>query len=77
MFITFALVMTKKEQQKFVSDAIDSLNGGGITIGYFLEKIKLSRSHWHFIKNGTRPLTEERKKSIVKFLKKRLLFETD
>lgn len=69
--------MTKKEQQNFIEDTIETLNGGGITIGYFLEKIELSRSHWHFLKNGERPLTEDRKEAIIKFLKERLLFETD
>ncbi len=69
--------MTKKEQQNFVSDTIETLSGGGITLGYFLEKIETSRSHWHFIKKGERPLTEDKKEAIVKFLKERLLFETD
>jgi hypothetical protein len=69
--------MTKKEQQNFISDTIDSLNGGGITLGYFLNTIHTSRSHWHFIKKGERPLTEEKKEAIIKFLKERLLFETD
>ena len=69
MFPTFVLDMTKKEQQKFTTDAIGGVKERGFTVGFFLKSIGISRSHWHFIKKGERPLTNDNKKKVESFLK--------
>lgn len=69
--------MTTKEQQNFINNTLDSLKDNGLTIGHFLKSVNISRSHWFFLKNGNRPLTEVKKAAIVEFLKSKLIYKTD
>jgi hypothetical protein len=69
--------MDKKEQKIFTSDTVEQLKSGGVTIGWFLKAVGISRTHWHFIKSGERPLTDEKKERIISVLKERLLYTTD
>lgn len=65
--------MTKKEQQKFATDTIESVKEKGFTIGFFLKNINISRSHWFFIKKGERPLTQENQEKVKEFLNPELI----
>lgn len=60
--------MNKKEQIAFIKSIKDKVKAKGYMMGYFLSSIKVSASHWHFLKKGDRPLTEDKKKQIDEFL---------
>lgn len=60
--------MNKKEQIKYTNNIKKLVQENGLKIGYFLEKIGISRSHWQFLKKGERPLTEDNKNKIDAFL---------
>ncbi len=66
--------MTKREQQVYANVIIGELKKNGISIGFFLKKIGFSRTHWYFIKNGERKLTDEKIEAISKFRIERLMF---
>lgn len=64
--------MNKKEQKLFIEGALKELKDGGITIGWFLKAINLSRTHWFFIKKGERPLTQEKQDKIHEIINKKV-----
>jgi hypothetical protein len=66
--------MDIKDQIIFAQETADSLKKGGVTIGWFLKAVQMSRTHWHFIRNGERPLTKEKEEKIISILKSKLLY---
>lgn len=60
--------MNKKDQKIFVDMIKQNILQKGIKIGFFLEKVGLSRTHWYFISKGERPLTDEKIKKIDQFI---------
>lgn len=77
MFPLSCTPMTTKEQQSFINRTLESLKENGITIGFFLKAIDVSRSHWFFLKSGERSLTENKKDQIIEFLKSKLIYEAN
>lgn len=77
LFLYVCLEMDKREQKKFTQETVDTLKEGGVTIGWFLNAVGISRTHWHFIRNAERPLTIEKKEKIISVLKAKLLYETE
>lgn len=69
--------MTKEEQKKFILDVLDMLHNGGVTLKWFLAKLGVSRTHWFFLKNGERVLTDENKNKIISILQDKLLYESN
>lgn len=61
--------MNKKEQKEYAKNVKAKLQQKGVKIGFLLTQIGISRTHWQFIKNGDRPLTEDNKSKIEAFLK--------
>lgn len=68
--------MKKKEQQIFLDKVSGNLRDNGIMVGWFLKQVKISATHWFFMKKGDRELTDEKKKIIVSFLKQRLIYQS-
>jgi len=62
--------MNKKEQIAFTKEIKEKVKSKGYMMSYFLSCISISASHWHFIKKGERPLTEEKKSAIDDFINK-------
>ncbi len=60
--------MNKKEQIAFTKSIKGKVKSKGYMMSYFLSIIKISPSHWHFIKKGERPLTDEKKEIIERFI---------
>lgn len=56
--------MNKKEQQKYIKDIEVTLKENDFTIKWLLKAIKISRSHWYFLRTAERPLTGEVKSRI-------------
>lgn len=48
--------MTAREQKKLMDSALVKVKEDGRTIGWFLKTAGISRSHWHFMRVGERPL---------------------
>ena len=69
--------MDKKQQKAFLNDVADNLRKNGIRIGWFLGQVKISATHWFFMKKGERELTEDKKKVIISFMKEKLIYETE
>lgn len=70
--------MKKKEQQeqtKWMTWIQDTLKENDLTLKWLLNKISVSRSHWHFMKAGDRPMTEAVKEKIEKAMD--LMINTD
>jgi hypothetical protein len=60
--------MNKKEQIAFMKPIKEKVKAKGYLMSYFLGVIHVSPSHWHFLKNGERPLTDDMKNKIEKFI---------
>ncbi len=62
--------MNKKDQINYTTIVRKRVNQRGIKMGFFLSQVGISASHWHFIRKGDRPLTDENKNKIELFLEK-------
>lgn len=62
--------MNKKEQKTFCKEIKADVKDAGYSMGHFLKKVGISRSHWYFIKEGDRPVTPEKLKAIAAFFTK-------
>jgi hypothetical protein len=62
--------MNKKEQIAFAKLVKEKVKARGYMMSHFLSSIEISASHWHFIKKGERPLTDDNKHKIDEFLSK-------
>lgn len=70
--------MNKKQQQeqiKWMNEIQDTLKENDLTLKWLLNKVEVSRSHWHFMKVGDRPMTEAVKEKIEKAMD--LMINTD
>jgi len=69
--------MTKKEQKLFIQEVSGELKKGGITLGWFLKEVEISRTHWFFLKKGERPLTDAKNKAISDVIRKKCYSDND
>lgn len=51
-----------------IEKALPVLKEKGIRLDWFLKTIKMSRSHFYFVRNGKRPLTDEKRQKINEIL---------
>lgn len=69
-FFLRLLPMNKRKQKLFIDDTLQELGASGTKIGWFLKKIEISRTHWFFLKNGDRNLTDELTEKIKQVINK-------
>lgn len=62
--------MNKREQKTFCKEIKADVKKAGYSMGHFLKKAGISRSHWYFIKEGERPITPEKLLAISDFFSK-------
>jgi len=56
--------MNKKEQVRYFNDVKETLQRNNLKISWILDKAEISRSHWFFLKKGSRPLIADTKLKI-------------
>lgn len=61
------------DQKTFVQEVERQLKDTGTTLKWFLERAHISRTHWHFLRKGERPLSDAKKESIAEVLRSKIV----
>lgn len=61
--------MKREDQVTYLKKIEERLKENGTLKGYFLDKVEISRTHWHFLCKGERPLIPSKKQAIINFFK--------
>lgn len=61
--------MNTEDQKQYILKIEARLKETGTVKGHFLKKVKISRTHWHFLKSGERPLIPAKKQAITQFFR--------
>jgi hypothetical protein len=60
--------MDKVKQKKFAKTVCNKLEDSGTKLTWFLKAVGMSRPHWHYVRKGERPLSENIKNKIIEVL---------
>jgi hypothetical protein len=62
--------MNKKEQKIIIESVINKVKEDGRTLAWLLKQLEISRTHFFFLRNGDRVLTNNKLIKIEEIIKK-------